>query len=205
MKDALKESLLLERLQRKKIKKEKKLGVKKEKEVKCSSMERKNHSKKKKSLFSNSIHGVSYLLNINASYFKFVDVPGDGDCFFHSVLKNKSFAFKFISVQQLRTYLSYTVHVLYNQDPFLQALFAFESIDVNRWCANIACMNRWADFIDMIIFTYIIKNSVVVVSNNLHGFNIEDTKTNLNYVMRLHYSRMIRANQLTRAQNFMGC
>ena len=134
----------------KKIKKEKKLGVKKDKEVKCSSMERRNHSKKKKSLFSNSIHGVSYLLNINASYFKFVDVPGDGDCFFHSVLKNKSFAVRFTSVQQLRTYLSYTVHVLYNQDPFLQALFAFESIDVNRWCANIACMNRWADFTDMI-------------------------------------------------------
>ena len=160
-----------------------KVTSKKDKEVKCPSMDRINHSRKNKSLFSDAIYGGSYFLNINASYFKLVDVPGDGDCFFHSVLKNNSLAVKFTSVEQIMFYLSYIVHVLYNQDPFLQALFTVERINVTRWCANISCMNRWANFTDVIIFTYVLKYSMITVSNNIHGFNINDTRLNLNYVM----------------------
>ena len=29
------------------------------------------------------------IININGNYFKFIDVPGDGDCFYHSILQSK--------------------------------------------------------------------------------------------------------------------
>ena len=117
------------------------------KKAKGEKVEVKKIGNSKKSLFNNVICGPSYFVNVNNLYFKFVDVPGDGDYFFHSLLKNNSFAAKFPNVQQLRLYLSYTVHLLYNQGSFLRRLFEWERISLTMWCSNIACMGRWTDFL----------------------------------------------------------
>ena len=52
-------------------------------------------------------------LNLNESYFEFHDVDGDGNCFFHSVLRHKYFSHRFDHVQALRLHLKEMVlHVL---------------------------------------------------------------------------------------------
>ena len=54
------------------------------------------------------------------------------------------------------------------------------------------------------MMTYVLEYPFVVVSNNLHGFMINHTSVDLNYVMRNHYNRLIKANELTDAQNFLN-
>ena len=39
---------------------------------------------------------------------------------------------------------------------------------------------------------------------NLHGFVINHSRMDLDYVMRNHYNRLIRANEITDAQNFFN-
>ena len=76
----------------------------------------------------NTIHildGNIYLF-LNGDDFKLIDVPGDGDCFFHSVLEYDSIKEKFSSVQELRQYMKYIVAYYYGSDRLLQYLFSFE-------------------------------------------------------------------------------
>ena len=151
-----------------------------EKKWKAVKVKSRKPAAKKTSLFKSATNGFLYLVNVNGLYFKFVDVPGDGDCFFHSLLKKNSFAAKFPNVKQLRLYLSYTVHLLYNQGSFLRRLFEWERISLTMWCSNITCMGRWAIFFDTMMMTYVLEYPFVVVSNNLHGFMINHTRVNLN-------------------------
>ena len=51
-----------------------------------------------------SYNGNIYL-RFNSDHFKFIDVPGDGDCFYHSVLKCFNVFRRFNSVQEIRNYL----------------------------------------------------------------------------------------------------
>ena len=44
-------------------------------------------------------------LRFNGDNFKLIDVPGDGDCFYHSVLKCAYVSERIYSVQELRFYL----------------------------------------------------------------------------------------------------
>ena len=46
-----------------------------------------------------------YYVNVNDQYFRFVDVPGDGDCFYHSVLRDYELGKRFDDVQSLREFL----------------------------------------------------------------------------------------------------
>ena len=56
---------------------------------------------------------VSYHLNVEGTYFIFIEVPADGDCFDHSVLQSPSLSDRFQSIFHLRSYM---------KDCFLQKL-----------------------------------------------------------------------------------
>jgi len=36
-----------------------------------------------------------YYVNVNGKYYRFVDVPGNGNCFYYSVLRHRSLAQRF--------------------------------------------------------------------------------------------------------------
>ena len=76
----------------------------------------------------NMQHGIIFL-ELNGDYFKFIDVPGDGDYFFHSVLKYYNSSEKFNSVQGLRIYLKDMVNNWIHNDLVLQYLFTYKKID----------------------------------------------------------------------------
>ena len=63
---------------------------------------------------------MNYYLNINGYYLKFVYVPGDGDCFYHSILKNSILSQRFGSVQEMKVFVKDTVLVQYRNDLFLR-------------------------------------------------------------------------------------
>ena len=116
----------------------------------------------------------SIYLTYNGDDFKFIDVPGDGDCFYHSVLNYGSLQRRFNGVWELRQYLKNTVEYLYNNDNELQYLFSKERKDVTLWCSTITRMGVWATSFDSLIFSYIFKLNVIGVRkypNSLLGNN----------------------------------
>ena len=93
---------------------------------------------------------------------------------------------------------------MYTREPFLKRLFDWERISVTSWCSNICCMGRWAEFFDIMMILYVLEHPFIVVSNNTHGFNVNDIRQHLDYVMRMHYNRLIRANELANVQTFLN-
>ena len=110
-------------------------------------------------------------LSFNGDDFKFIDVPGDGDCFYHSVLKYGSIQDKFNGVQELRQYMRDIIAYLYYNDGVLRFLFSYERQDVRLWCLKITWMGVWATTFDTLIFSYIMRLNVVVIENYLNGFS----------------------------------
>ena len=88
-------------------------------------------------------YGGNIFLNHDGEYMKFIDVPGDGDCFYHSVLKYNNLSETFNGVHHLRHYLRDTVSQLYYNDPLLQRLFFKERQDFSLWCSKITRMGVW--------------------------------------------------------------
>ena len=84
-----------------------------------------------------NIQNGNICLNFNGNYFKFIDVPGDGDCFYHSALKYKDISQKFNGVQELRTYLRQMVNCCIHNDIVLQRIFIAKREDYALWCARI--------------------------------------------------------------------
>ena len=109
-------------------------------------------------------------LSYNGVDFKFIDVPGDGDCFYHSVLKYDNMQDKFNGVHELRQYMRDTISYLYCNDGVLRSLFYCERQDVRLWCSKITRMGVWATTFDTLIFSYIMRLNVVVIANYLNGF-----------------------------------
>ena len=126
---------------------------------------------------STQIHTM-YYVNVNGKHFRFIDVTGNGNCFFHSVLKHHSLAERFGKDDQmsLRQYLSSVVLSCFQNDNVLQSLFMFEGITCKDWCDSIVIDGRWTSTFDVIVFAYLMKVYVITVGNYLNGFSIQSAR-----------------------------
>ena len=66
-----------------------------------------------------------YYVNVNEKYYRFVDVPGNGNCFYYSVLRHQSLEQRFDKSDSasLRQYLSSVVSTCFRDDEVIQNLF----------------------------------------------------------------------------------
>lgn len=117
-----------------------------------------------------------YYVNIKGQYFRLVDVPGDGDCFYHSVLRNTNLAKRFSNANSLRQYVTDMVSLWFENDGILRSLFLFEGKDYKYWVKRTACNGTWASTFDMLVFSYVLKVNVVSVGNYLEGFACNDMR-----------------------------
>ena len=125
-----------------------------------------------------------YFLNVENKYFKFHDVPGDGNCYYHSILMYSKFFNSYKNVKNLRYFINYSVLSMINCDEILIKIFRFFHVDVKLWSEEILIMNKWATQIDMLLLSYITKVNVISVGNYDHGFVMNNMQLLLNQILR---------------------
>ena len=64
-----------------------------------------------------------YMVNVNGHYFRLEDVPGDGNCFYSSILKSRLLPIRHDDVYELRRYLMTTACTSFMHDLNLQRIF----------------------------------------------------------------------------------
>ena len=119
------------------------------------------------------------IVNLNNNYFRFVDVPGDGNCFFHTVLKVEELKHKFNDVSGLRKFIRDKATCLMSHDVLLMRLFEKCHVNFRHWSDRIVCLGEWATTFDMMVLVYLTNWNIVTVGNYLNGFIINDINLNL--------------------------
>ena len=117
-----------------------------------------------------------HYLHVNGQHFRFVDVPGDGDCFYHSVLRNSILAKRFTNVHSLRLHTAGMVSLWFENDGVLRSLFLFEGKDCKSWSEATACNRTWTTNFDMLMCLCVLKVNILSVGNHLEGFVINDVR-----------------------------
>jgi len=128
-----------------------------------------------------------YYVNVNGKYYRLVDVPGNGNCFYYSVLRHRSLAQRFGKgdSMSLRQYLSSIVSTCFREDEVIQSLFEYEGVNYKDWCKSIETDGRWTSTFDMMLFSYIMKTNVTTVGKYSNGFSIQSMR-NYFYMINPH-------------------
>ena len=125
-------------------------------------------------------------VNFNGCCFKFVDVPTDGDCFYHSLLRSPILNGKFQSVYHLRSFIQQSVMKSIGADSILQKLFIHYRTNCGLWGNRIIKMHKWAQPLDMIVCAYILNVNIVSIGNYINGMMENNIWSSLNMIMRYH-------------------
>ena len=120
---------------------------------------------------------------IDRNHFHFTDVPGDGDCFFHSILKS-NYLSRFSSVHELRMHLATRTELTYANDLILQQIFYFHRINVAVWLNSIRTMGTWANELDMLLTAYILHINIISVGNYINGLICNNMQLHLNQILQ---------------------
>ena len=116
---------------------------------------------------------------VDRKYFQFIDVPGEGDCFFQSILKS-NYLSGFNSVHGLRMYLVFRTEMNYTNDPILQKIFHRHEKNVASWLEEIRTMRKWANKLDILLAAYVLHVNIIAVGNYMNGFITNSMQLNLN-------------------------
>ena len=123
-------------------------------------------------------------MNFKGQYFQFIDVIGDGACFYYSVLKEKEILEKFKDVESIRCFMYEYVSNNYGNDANLKKIFAFYNTCVEQWFSKIERRYEWATSVDVVLFSYLTNYNVITITNYESGFYFINNGTELNYILR---------------------
>ena len=119
----------------------------------------------------------------NGSSFRFIDVPGDGDCFYHSILKSSHLQ-QYQDVYSVQNILAQQVQNNIEKDVNLQHMLKHFGNNYHCWSTNIKVMHTWATLFDMVITSYIFRVRIVFIGNYINGFKQNDTQLIIHNILR---------------------
>ena len=125
-----------------------------------------------------------YFVNLEGKDFIFVDVPPDGNCFYHSLLRCSRMSCRFQTVSEIRYYLRASVLMGIGSDRLLLKIFEYYRIDYNQWINHIIVMNTWATPLDMLLCSYMLKTNIISVGNYGGGILQNNTRSSLTSILR---------------------
>ena len=132
---------------------------------------------------------MPYKVRTLGHQFDFIDVEGDGNCFYHALLKSTQIYDLFQSQGTLRTYLAQQVQSNYHQDPFLKHVFvsyACGTFSVEQWSHDIQYTRLWGSMLEAVLITYFLHIRIFILSNDFNG---DDAHNNTEQYLHAIYSR----------------
>ena len=112
--------------------------------------------------------------------FNFIDVHGDGNCFYYALLKDSDVRERHLSHQGIREALVSKVQQESN-DPFLQYIFQQNGKVVHMWSNSVIIPGTWGSNFEAMIYTYFFKKTIIIVEAIQFGI------TNSTYILELTY------------------
>ena len=125
-------------------------------------------------------------VTVDGTNFKFVDVPPDGDCFYHSLLRCNTISDRFKDVADLRLFLKTSVLNNIGNDGILVKIFNHYRTDFLQWIGHISVMNTWATPLDMVLCCYLLNTNIISVGNYGAGLLQNNVQSSLNSILRMY-------------------
>ena len=128
-----------------------------------------------KILFKQFLSGVHFRMNrmyikCENTIFEFQDVPGDGLCFFHSILRHPYLSARFHTTIQLRHELAQRVMEMYHQNSFVRFVFQKYLKDFRLWHSTMSSLRRtcdtWGTNFECVLINLVFGVNVKIVSQN---------------------------------------
>ena len=101
-------------------------------------------------------------LQLNSFHFELVDVPPDGNCFYHSLLQDQRTAGHFQSTTDIRNALFRNVQE-HLDDAFLRYIFCMYQKTINTWKNEVVVPGNWGSNFEALLYTYFYHQNVVII------------------------------------------
>ena len=127
----------------------------------------------------------TYRISTLGKQFDFIDVTGDGNCFYHALLKHIPICEQFGTPSTMRSYLAHQVQTKYHEDPFLKHIFdlyACRQFTVSQWAHNIVNRRQWGSMLEAVLLTYFMHVNVIILNNDFN--NVTDSEQYLHTTYR---------------------
>ena len=133
----------------------------------------------------------SVRLVCDGTSYKFLDVPGDGNCFYHSLLLNENFSRMFADQRQLRNkFVEDTINA-FGEDPFVRYIFEIQDINFNRWCERTVRYGTWGGNIEAGMLTLLYEINIRMINASF------ELSSSVNYLETM-YSHFVYGQPQTR-------
>ena len=101
-------------------------------------------------------------MQLDEQAFNLVDVPGDGNCFYHALLKDLQVLEMHASTQGIRRAL--VVEAQYNiHDPFLQYIFQQNYKSFSTWSTSVVNPGIWGSNFESMLYTYFFQKNIIII------------------------------------------
>lgn len=117
----------------------------------------------------NTLHERT-IITVDGRKYLMVDVAGDGNCFYSSLLKNKYFHKRFKTVKRIRNSLRRWVMKWYRKDCLMRQLFQVDNTNIKTWAETIGQTGTWATSLEMMLLTYCTGVQITIIGNYINGF-----------------------------------
>ena len=96
--------------------------------------------------------------------YDFIDTPGDGNCFYYSLLHNNTLRYMFSDQQNFREQLVEDVRKAYDKDVFIPSIFTCFGKNYESWCCETVRSGKWGGDLEATLIDLLYKIRVTIIN-----------------------------------------